>query len=337
MKIAGREISTGLKPYIVCEIGANHAGSIENAIKLISAAKWCGADAVKFQAYTADTITFDGKGPDFTVKEGPWQGESLYALYKRAETPFEWAPLLFARAKTLGITAFASVFDESAVDMLEKLDCPAYKIASAEITDLNLISYAAKTGKPMIISTGMASNCEIVDAGTAVFGEQKRFPIFLHCVSGYPSIVKEANLWKIGLLGGNIGISTHCLDSIIPIAATALGASMIEVHLKLSDVRSEDEQFSLDVYRMNCLIKDVHDTWESLQQSEPKSEESTRQMRRSLYVVKDIAAGEVFTKENVRSIRPAYGLPPNNLPLVLGKPAKCDIKAGTSLKQEHVR
>lgn len=338
MKILDREIATGLKPYIVAEAGANHAGSLQNALKLVNLAKWAGADAVKFQAYTADTITIDHKGADFLIKDGPWKDKWLYDLYKSAETPFAWYEMLMNEGKKLGTPVFFSVFDETAVDLLEKLDCPAYKIASAEITDLNLISYAAKTGKPMIISTGMADTFEVQSAIDTVMGYQETYPVVLHCVSGYPTNVRDANLMRMnGFYPFPAGVSDHSKSHIVPIAATAMGACLIEKHLMIENgPETEDSEFSLtpvDFYRM---VMDVSFTWQSLQPSVSLDEEATRQMRRSLYVVKDIANGERFTKDNVRSIRPAYGLPPLHLGLVLACRANRALSRGTALKEEYL-
>jgi pseudaminic acid synthase len=333
MKIAGREIGPGHPPYIIAEISCNHRGDIREARALIAQAKQAGADAVKFQAYTADTITLDCDNPDFIIKDGPWKGRKLYELYSETQTPLDWFPALFDCARENDITAFASVFDRSSVDALEKLDCPAYKIASMEIVDIPLIKYAAKTGKPLIISTGMAHYGEIADAVDAGGGIDN--VAVLHCISGYPSEVAESNLHRMsGLMNPrrHIGISDHTLGWEVPVAATALGACIIEKHLNLSPSNgSEDAAFSLAPIEFKLMTYKVRQIWQAMQPSEAKSEESSRQLRRSLYVVSDIKAGELFTEQNVRSIRPSYGLPPKNLPDILGQRASKDIKRGTAL------
>ena len=335
MKIAGREIGSAHSPYVIAELSCNHLGSLDEAKTLIRAAKICGADAIKFQAYTADSITLDCDNPDFIVKEGPWKGRRLYELYTVAQTPFEWFPALFEEAKRHGITAFASVFDPSSVDMLEKLGCPAYKIASMEIVDLSLIKYAAKTGKPLIISTGMASWKEVYDASFAADMGMGPRSAFLHCISGYPASIEESKLEMIQKLQRyqfGSGISDHTLGWEIPVAATALGATIIEKHLTMSRSSvSEDAAFSLEPEEFAEMCMKVRQIWRAMQPSEAKSEESSRQLRRSLYVVEDMHVGDIFTRQNVRSIRPSYGLPPKNLSDILGRKAIKDIKRGTAL------
>ncbi len=336
MIINGREISCKLPPYIIGEISGNHCGKKQWALDLIKAAKDAGADAAKLQCYTPETITLDCDKPDFIIKDGPWNGRKLYELYQSAYTPWNWFPDLFEYAKSIGITLFSSVFDNSSVDFLENLGCPAYKIASMEITDTNLITYAAKTGKPLIISTGMASWEEIQNAKEAA-GNNK--PLFLHCISGYSTPVKETNLIVLKH-GWAAGISDHTVGWTVPVAATALGAVMIEKHLKLDinkyPQKPEDSRFSMSPDSFRGMTEKVRPVWKAMQPSARKSEESSRQARRSLYVVKDMKAGEKFTEENVRSIRPAYGLPPSRLSSVLCCHAHYDIEAGTALKEEHL-
>lgn len=336
MKIAGREIGPGQPPYVVAEISCNHRGDIKEAYLLMEAAKEAGADAVKFQCYTPDTITLDCSLPDFIVKDGPWKGRNLYDLYKKAQTPFHWLAPLFQYAKNRGITAFASVFDRTSIDLLEKLGCPAYKIASMEITDLPLIRYAAVTRKPLIISTGMASNEEIHEASFAAdIGRTRKDIAFLACVSSYPADVSDSGLSRLKFLqqyAFKSGISDHTLSWEVPVAATALGAQIIEKHFTDSRFNgSEDAAFSLEPDEFKEMCQKVRAIWQAMQPSEAKSEESSRQLRRSLYVVADMRAGEQFTEQNVRSIRPSYGLPPKNLPYILGQRAIKDIKRGTAL------
>ncbi len=334
MLIGTREISSKEPPYIVAEISGNHCGKKQWALDLIKAAKDAGADAVKLQCYTPETITLDCDKPDFIIKDGPWKGRKLYELYQSTYTPWGWFPDLFEHAKSIGIALFSSVFDNSSVDFLEKLGCPAYKIASMEITDTNLIAYAAQTGKPLIISAGMAS-WEDIGGARAAAGENK--PLFLHCVSGYPTPEEEANLAVLRAGTWAAGVSDHTdgRTYAIPVAATALGAVMIEKHLILSrETETEDSGFSLVPTEFEDMVYGVKAAWRAMQSSKPKSEESSRQARRSLYVIKDMKAGEKLTTENVRSIRPAYGLPPSMLSKVVGYRASRDIECGTALTKE---
>lgn len=328
MNINGREISSEFPPYLVAEISCNHGGKLENALALIDEAKGAGADAVKFQCFLPELLTLDCDKPDFILKDGPWKGRKLYDLYSAAYTPRTWFPKLFDYARTRGITAFSSVFAPEDVDFLEKLDCPAYKIASMEIKDTNLIAYAAKTGKTLIISTGMASN---PDWHYAVeYGGDNCF--LLHCVSGYPTPIEETDLSR--MLGECVGISDHSIGCDVAIAATALGTVMIEKHLALPDVETEDSEFSMMPMEFFDMAQRVRTIWRAMQPSEHKSEESSRQLRRSLYVVKDIKFGEPFTNENVRSIRPSYGLSPRRLNEVLRCTAARDLDRGTALTED---
>lgn len=337
MNIAGREIGPNNPPYIVCEVGANHGGDLGRALRLIEAAKAAGADAVKFQAYTADTITLDCDGPDFRIDSGPWQGWRLYDLYKKCQTPFEWFPKIAEHARKIGITWFASAFDPTAVDMLVALDVPAIKIASFELVDLPLIRYAAATGKPLILSIGMASDNEIDEAAVAAIPAFNN-RIFLSCISGYPTPIKESNLWRLRSYNGmNIGISDHTIGIEIPVAATALGVWMIEKHFTLSHRRlTPDSMFSTEPVQFADMVRAVRRTWDALQPHMPTSEASQRPLRRSLYVVADIKAGEQFTAANVCSIRPGHGLPPKEIDQVLGKTATRDIARGTALVSDMV-
>ena len=334
MKIKGRELGNGKPPYIVAEIGANHGGSLDRCLELIRAAKEAGADAVKFQAYTADTITIKSNLHYFWINDGPWQGQNLYDLYKKCETPFEWFPVLAAYADYVGITWFASVFDPSSVDMLEKLDCPAYKIASFEIVDLPLIQYAASKRKPMLISTGMASPAETQQAIGACWDGGNSNVICLHCVSGYPSSPKDYNLLHTQY---SHGVSDHTTTLEVPIASTALGMQMIEKHFCLDGCCTDDAKFSLTPDKFKEMVQAVHNTWQALQPTENKAvETSQRNFRRSLYVVKEVAKGELFTPENVRSIRPGGGLPPADIDKVIGKRAKKYLSAGMPMQWEMV-
>lgn len=342
MEINGRQIGPGHSPYIIGELSCNHCGSLEKALALIEAAKNCGADAVKFQAYTAETITLDCDKPDFVIQDGLWKGRKLHELYTKTHTPFDWFPKLFARARELDITAFSSVFDKTSIDMLEKLGCPAYKIASMEIVDTPLIAYAAKTGKPIIISTGMASRKEIEAAHETLMltRENPNPSVFLHCVSGYPTIAANYDLLGIKRIRNWLwrdpimGISDHTLGVEIPVAATALGACIIEKHLMLGDEDTEDFDFSTTPLDFKEMVGAVRNTWLAMQPPKQDVEASSRQMRRSLYVVADMKAGDTFTYENLKSIRPGYGLPPSEITNILGKKATQDIERGTAMRAD---
>lgn len=335
MKIAGREIGPGHEPYIVCELSGNHGGTLEGALRLLEAAAATGADAIKIQSYTPDTITIDHDAPDFSIE---WAGErrTLYDLYREAHTPFEWHPALFERARELGVTLFSSPFDETAVDMLEGLGCPAYKIASFEIVDLPLIAHVARKGKPMIMSTGMASQYEIRAAVDTARNNGCDDIALLHCVSSYPTPIEDANISTITLLdwtfGRVTGLSDHTQGNAAAIAAVVLGASIIEKHFTLTH-EGPDAEFSIGPGEFTSLVTDCKNAWKSL--GRPKFGLGTeRSLRRSLYVVADIAAGEPFTTDNIRSIRPGHGMAPKHLPELLGKPAPRDMSRGEPLLQE---
>lgn len=334
MNIAGREIEGNNPPYCVAEISGNHCGKLETALKLIKAAKDCGADAVKFQCYTPDELTLNSDKEDFIIKEGLWKGRKLYDLYESAYTPREWFGWIFEQGKRSGITVFSSVFSKEGVDFLEEMGCPAYKIASMEITDIPLIQYAASKGKPIIFSTGMASFEEKVEA-CRVAGDC----LPLACISGYPTPIAEVRLGMGWSIFPKIGISDHTKGIEIPIAATVLGACLIEKHFTLDRSNgSEDAEFSLEPHEFKQMVKSVKNVWQAMQPSESKSEEASRQLRRSLYVVEDVKNGEVFTEKNVRSIRPSYGMPPKELPSILENCcATMDIPAGTALKEEMIQ
>lgn len=331
MKIADRPIGGIAPPYIVAEISGNHNGDLKKAIELIIRAKKAGADAVKTQCYEADTITLDCKKLDFIAQDGLWRGRTLYELYQKACTPFEWHPTLYQCAKDHDITIFSSVFDASSVDLLEKLGCPAYKIASFEINDTPLIRYATGTGKPLIISTGMANDHEILEANEASGGKAA----FLHCTSEYPGTVALADLDKLDRLShlldhaNPIGISDHTVGLEVPVAATALGVAIIEKHMRLRGLETEDSMFSLDPTEFTATVLAVHNTHEALQRRPLQT--SNKQFRRSLYAIQDIREGEVFTKDNIRSIRPGYGLPPKMYPTLLGRRAQRNFRKGDPL------
>lgn len=335
--IAGRKIGSPYPPYVIAEMSANHNGSIEKAFQIIEAAHMAGADAVKMQTYTPDTITLDCDNEDFTLRGGLWDGRILYDLYKEAYTPWEWHKPLFQYAKKLGITIFSSPFDESAVDLLEDLNTPAYKIASFEAIDLPLIKYAASTNKPLIISTGMANEQEIYEAiNAAREGGCKQLALLL-CVSGYPAPAEDYNLRTLEDMSRRynlvVGLSDHTLDNITGFASVALGASIIEKHFTLDrDGGGPDDSFSLEPTEMQELCRGVNTAWQALGKVDyghKSSEKANLKFRRSLYFVRDIHAGEVITKDHVRSIRPGYGLPPKMLNQVLGQKVLVNIMRGT--------
>ena len=326
-KIDGRIIGFDKPPYIVAELSANHNGSIERAFETIDAAKRCGADAIKLQTYTADTMTIDCDTQDFMIEGGLWDGFKLYDLYKWAETPYEWHDELFSHARKRGITVFSTPFDETAVDLLENLNAPAYKIASFEILDLPLIRYAASTGKPMIMSTGMASENEIEEAVAAVREAGCKDLVLLHCISSYPSPMDQANLRQIPELAQRfnvlVGLSDHTMGTAASVAATALGACFIEKHFTLSRAdRGPDSEFSLEPSDLQRLCADARDAWLALGQASferQKAEKISKVFRRSLYFVKDLPAGHVIKPDDIRRIRPGMGLPPKYFNEVVGK------------------
>lgn len=336
MRIAGRPIGRDCPPYIIAEMSANHNGSLDNAFRLIEAARAAGADAVKLQTYRADTITLDSDRPEFQITSGLWAGTSLYRLYESAHTPWEWHKPLFDKARAEGITIFSSPFDTTAVDLLEDLDAPAYKIASFEVIDLPLIRYVARTGKPMIISTGMASKEEIAEAMDAARAGGCKEVAILRCVSGYPAPAADYHLRTmsdmIDHFGAVTGLSDHTLDNVTAVCAVALGAAIIEKHFTLDRNGSgPDDSFSLEPAGLAALVRDARTAWEALgsvNYARKSSEQGNVQFRRSLYAVKPIAAGERFTTENVRSIRPGFGLAPKHLDQLLGRPSPVSFERG---------
>ena len=337
--IAGRRIGPGHPPYVIAEMSGNHNGDINRAFALLEAAKTAGADAVKLQTYTADTITIDHDGPGFRIEGGLWNSRTLYELYQEAHTPWEWHPQLFAKAHELGITIFSSPFDPTAVEFLEQLGAPAYKIASFEIVDLPLIQRAARTGKPLIVSTGLAGLGEIGDAVEAARAAGCREIALLHCTSGYPTPPEDSNLRTIPHLaeafGVVAGLSDHTPGTAVPVAATALGARVIEKHFTLHRADGgPDAAFSLEPEELAELVTSCRTAWTALgdvNYALEASERGNKIFRRSLYAVKDIPAGAELTAENVRSIRPGYGLPPKHLPEILGRRAGRPIVRGTPL------
>jgi len=340
ISVAGRAIGPNHPPYIVAELSANHNGSFDRALATIDAIAEAGADAVKLQTYTADTITLDSDREDFQLTDGPWAGRSLYELYDWAHTPWEWHEALFERGRQQGVAVFSSPFNPSAVDFLEQFDPPAYKIASFELVDIPLIEYVASKGRPMIMSTGMASRVEVMEAVAAARRSGCEAICLLHCTSGYPTPPEEADLRTLPALATRYdvvpGLSDHTLEQAVPVAATALGACAIEKHVILSrDEGGPDAAFSLEPSELQDLVYQTRTAWKSLGsvRKEPRSSEATqRPLRRSLYVAKNMKAGDFFTPENLRSVRPGYGLPPKHYKELLGQGVTQDIAKGEALK-----
>jgi pseudaminic acid synthase len=339
IEIAGRPIGPDNAPYVIAELSANHHGKIETALSIIEEAKKAGADAVKLQTYKPDTITLNCDSDDFIVKGGLWDGRTLYDLYEEAHMPWDWHEPLFDRARELGITIFSSPFDNTAIDLLEDLNAPAYKIASFEAVDLPLIRYAASTGKPMIISTGMADAEEIEEAIEAAREGGCKELAILHCVSGYPAPAEDYNLRTIPDMierfGLVTGLSDHTLDNNTAIASVALGASIIEKHFTLDrSGGGPDDSFSVEPPELAALCHGAKTAWSALGRVDygrKSSEQGNVQFRRSLYFVKALNAGDVITEDCVRSVRPGYGLPPKYISQVLGKCVKTDVDVGTSV------
>jgi len=345
VSIAGRPVGPEHPPYVIAELSANHNGSIERALAVVDAAAEAGCEAVKLQTYTADTITIDARGPGFDIVDGPWAGRSLHALYDAAHLPWDWHEPIMQHAAARGLACFSAPFDRTAIDFLEGLGAPAYKIASYEIVDLDLIETAARTGKPLILSTGLANPAEIDEAVAAARRGGCAAPIVLHCVSGYPTPFSEANLQRLSYLGERlqgclIGLSDHSPGAAIPAGAVALGACVIEKHLTLDRAGGgEDDFFSLEPAEMAQVVAQTKAVWEgvrTLSLDRQASEQQTASGRRSLYVVAPVRAGETFTRENVRSIRPGLGLAPKHLPDVLGKRAARDCAYAEPLAADMV-
>jgi len=340
MIINDRKISQACEPYIIAELSANHNGNIRRALMSIKAAKDAGADAVKIQTYTADTMTIPCDKEGFRIEGGLWDGYNLYDLYKEAETPYEWHKTLFEYAKDIGITIFSTPFDETAVSLLEEFNTPAYKIASFEIVDLPLIKRVAQTGKPMIISTGMASLEEIEEAVVTAKESGCDDLILLHCISSYPAPVDQSNLRTIPDLSKRFGVlsglSDHTMGTVVATTSVALGACLIEKHFTLSRKdKGPDSEFSLEPHELKQLCQDTKDAWAALGKAgyeRKEAEKSSVEFRRSIYAVKDIKKGEILTNKNIRRIRPGFGLEPKHYEKVLGKKAKCDIDYGTPLQ-----
>ena len=345
MNIAGRGIGTGQPAYIIAEMSANHGQDFAQAERIIRAMHEAGADAVKLQTYTPDTLTIDCDRPDFQIGPGTlWEGKNLYRLYGEAYTPWDWQPRLKALAKSLGLHCFSSPFDDTAVDFLEGLGVPAHKIASFELVDHGLLRKVAATGKPVIMSTGMATREEIDESVAVLRGAGCRDLALLKCTSAYPSPYAEMNLRTIPDLAARYGVpaglSDHTLGLAVPVAAVALGACIIEKHFTLSRAEpGPDSAFSLESAEFRAMVDAVRAAEAALgdvSYQVTAREQASRVFRRSLYAVRDIAAGEPFTRDNVRSIRPGHGLPPKHLPEVIGRAARLAVARGTALEWSMV-
>lgn len=342
--INGCPIGPGHRPYIVAEMSGNHNGDINRAYRLIDAARNTGANAVKIQTYRPDTITINHDSPEFTVSGGLWDGRRLYELYEEAHTPWEWHESLFSYARQIGITIFSSPFDPTAVDLLEKLDAPAYKIASPELIDLPLIRRVAKTGKPIIISTGMGSEIEIGEAIEAARCAGAKQIIILHCTAAYPTPPNEANLSRIPEIAKKYnviaGLSDHSMGHIISTISVGFGACFIEKHFTLDRFEGGvDSQFSMEPSELKALVDSVaiaHSAIGSPAFEPTASEVSVLKNRRSLYVVEPVLKGQIFTENNIRSIRPGNGMKPKYYDVILGRSATRDLVFGEPLNKTMV-
>lgn len=340
MQIGPHKIGRAEKPFIIAELSANHGGSIESAKEAILAAKNSFASAIKIQSYTPETMTIDSKKPDFLINDGLWKGYNLYELYKEAYTPFEWHEELFDYANSIGITIFSSPFDETAVDLLESLDAPAYKIASFELIDLPLIKRAAKSNKPLLMSTGMASLDEISDALEVAKTYGNGEVLLFHCISSYPAPIEESNLANIQILkntfGVEVGLSDHTITNLAANIAIGLGATAIEKHFKPSDQAiGPDASFSINPEQLKLLVSSCNEAWKSFGTGEfirPLAEEGNRKFRRSIYFVNDLKKGEKITKNDVKCIRPGYGVPPKYIDEIIGAELTNNVERGDPVR-----
>ncbi|ABK47538.1 pseudaminic acid synthase [Shewanella bicestrii] len=337
ISISGRKIGIDYPPYIVAELSANHNGDIERAKQIIAMAKRCNADAIKLQTYSADTITLNSKKEEFMIRGGLWDGKSLYELYQWAQMPWEWHKPLFDYARNLGITIFSSPFDNTAVDLLEDLNAPVYKVASFEAIDLPLIKYIAGTGKPMIISTGMANRDEIAEAVEAARSGGCNELALLHCVSSYPAPSSEYNLKTIADLAKRFnvvgGLSDHTIDNVTAVTSVAVGAAIIEKHVTLDrNSGGPDDSFSIEEVELERLCTDAKIAWQALGKvdySQQNSEKATIKYRRSLYIVNDKKAGELILQEDIRSVRPGFGLAPKFYEQIIGRKLTTDVSVNS--------
>jgi pseudaminic acid synthase len=343
-----KKIGPLYKPYVIAELSCNHNGEFERALKIIDTAYEVGADAIKLQTYTPDCLTLDCNKPDFLIQTGLWKGYTLHRLYQEGTTPFEWHEKLFAYAQSKGLTIFSSPFSFKAIELLEKLNTPAYKIASFEIVDLDLIKKAASTGKPLIISTGLSDRQTVQEAVDAALSTGNKSIALLHCVSGYPNPLTASNLSNITRLKTFfpkciIGLSDHSSGYEMPFLSIGLGARIIEKHLTLS--RSDgglDSAFSMEPHEFKDMVQKVNLAFDALGNQEKEdlqrsgSEEAYRYSLRSIYIAKPLKKGEIFTKDHLRVIRPGFGMQPKYYHSVIGKKASYDLERGVPLKWEHV-
>ena len=343
IQISGRRIGVGRPCYIIAELSANHGHSLEKALKVVRAAKDAGADAIKFQTYTADTLTIDCRSPEFMVGKGSlWEGKNLHDLYAEAYTPWEWQPELKKEAESLGLHCFSTPFDDTAVDFLENMNVPAHKIASFELVDTQLLKKVASTGKPVIMSTGMASIEEVAEAAETLCSSGCNQLALLKCTSAYPSLPEEMNLRTIPDMaerfGVPVGLSDHTLGVTVPVAAVALGACIIEKHLTLRRSHGgPDAGFSLEPEEFRSMVEAVRVAEKalgSINYDISEREQASRTLRRSLFVVKNMKAGEEITTDSIRSIRPGHGLSPKHLEDILGRRLNTDVPRGTPLRWE---
>ncbi len=343
-KIKNFQFNKKNKPYIIAEVSSNHKNKLNSVLSLISKIKKAGADAVKLQTYSENTMTINSKRKEFKIKKGLWKNYTLYDLYKSAKTPLDWHKKIFTHCKKVGITCFSTPFDESAVDFLEKFKVPAYKVASFEIVDLPLISYMAKLNKPLIISTGMANFEEIVEAVNVVNKNKNKKLILLHCLSNYPAKNRDYNLSIISDLKKkfkcHVGLSDHTIGETAAIASVALGASVFEKHIKLDDDNfSQDSSFSMKVSDFKSYCSKIQNTWESIGSInyEKKKEKDSRKHRRSIYITQNIKKDDKFTLENIKRIRPANGAHPKYFYKIIGKKANKDIFKGNPMKLSFIK
>ena len=344
MKIGNREIGGKAPAYIIAEMSGNHAGSIENAKKIIRAAKEAGADCIKIQTYTADTITIDCDKPYFHIGEGTWNGENLYQLYQKAYTPWDWQPELKKEAESLGLDFFSTPFDNSSVDFLEEMDVGFYKIASFEIVDIPLIKYVASKGKPIIMSTGMATIGEIEDAVNAIRSQGNNQLALLRCASAYPAITDEMNLMTMKNMAEvfdvPVGLSDHSMGSVGAVTEVAMGASIIEKHFCLDRaIENPDSSFSMNPQEFAQMVKDIRQAEKAIGKvsyGPTQQEKSNITFRRSIFCVKDIKKGEKLTEENIRVIRPGHGMAPKYFEEILGQVALTDIERGTPMAHSMI-
>jgi pseudaminic acid synthase len=345
IRLGQKKIGPLFPVYIIAELSANHNQDFNQAVDLIHAAKKAGADAVKIQTYTPDTLTINCNNDYFRIGKGTqWEGKNLYSLYKEAYTPWEWQPDLKKIANDLGMDLFSTPFDSSSVDFLESMDVPAYKVSSFEIVDIPLIQKIARAGKPIIMSTGMASLAEIEEAVDAIRHEGNDQIALLKCTSAYPALPEEMNLKTIPdmvkIFHVPVGLSDHTLGTTVPIAAVALGACVVEKHITLSrNIPGPDSSFSLEPHEFKTMVDSVRETEKALgtvNYTVTEHEKASRVFRRSLFAIEDIAKGDFFTEKNIRSIRPGYGLSPKYLHELLGKKAIVNIRRGTPLQWDHI-